>query len=44
MRLQQSVGDLFHNRLTARTDIPKRTDTAALVSYRQNKHVLFGQQ
>ena len=39
MRLQQSMGDLFHNRLvTARTDID------APMSYRQNKHALFGQQ
>ena len=45
MRLQQSMGDLFHNRLvTARTDIPMRTDIDAPVPYRQNKHVLFGQQ
>ena len=45
IRLQQSTGDLFHNRLvTARTDIPKRTDIDAPVPYRLNKHVLFGQQ
>ena len=45
MRLQQSMGDLFHNRLvTARTDFPRRTDIDAPVPYRQNKHVLFGQQ
>ena len=43
--LQQSMDDLFHNRLvTARTDIPRRTDIDAPVPYRQNKHVLFGQQ
>ena len=36
---QQSMGDLFHNwRITARTDID------APVSYRQNKHAIFGQQ
>ena len=30
MRLQQSMGDLFHNRLvTARADIPRRTDIDA---------------
>ena len=29
---------------TARTDIPKRTDIDTPVPYRQNKHVLFGQQ
>ena len=39
MRLQQSMGDLFHNRLVA-----DRTDIDAPVPYRQNKHVLFGQQ
>ena len=45
IRLQQSMGDLFHNRLvTARTDIPRRTDIDVPVPYRQNKHVLFGQQ
>ena len=45
MRLQQSMGDLFHNRLvTARTDIPRRTDIDAPVPYCQNKHILFGQQ
>ena len=45
IRLQQSMGSLFHNRLvTARTDIPKRTDVGRLVPYRQNKHVLYGQQ
>ena len=45
MRLQQTMGDLFHNRLvTARTDVPRRTDIDAPIPYRQNKHVLFGQQ
>ena len=45
MRLQQTMGELFHNRLvTARTDIPRRTDIDAPVPYRQNRHVLFGQQ
>ena len=45
MHLQQSMGDLFHNRLvTAPTDIPIRTDIDVPVPYRQNKHVLFGQQ
>ena len=45
MRLQQSRGDLFDNRLgTAPTDIPRRTYIDAPVPYRQNKHVLFGQQ
>ena len=44
-RLQEAMGDLFHNRLvTARTDIPRRTDIDAPVPYRQNKHVLFGRQ
>ena len=45
MRLQQTMGELFHNRLvTARTDIPRRTDILTPIPYRQNKHVLFGQQ
>ena len=39
------MGSLFHNRVvTARTDIPQRTDIGAPIPYRQNKHVLFGQQ
>ena len=45
LRLRQSMGGLFHNRLvTARTDVPRRTDIDSPVPYRQNKHVLFGQQ
>ena len=44
-RLRQSMGDLFHDRLvTARSDIPQRTDISAPIHYRQNKHVLYGQQ
>ena len=45
MRLQQTMGSLFHHGyVTARTDIPRRTDVEAPIPYRQNKHVLFGQQ
>ena len=45
VRLQQSMGTLFHDGfVTARTDVPRRTDLAAPIPYRQNKHVLFGQQ
>ena len=45
VRLQEYMGDLFHNRLvTARTDIPKRTDIDAPKNYRQHKHVLYGRQ
>ena len=45
MRLKGAMGDLFHDRLvTARTDIPRRTDIDAPIPYRQNGHVLFGQQ
>ena len=45
MRLQAFMGGLFHASLvTARTDIPKRTDIDAPIPYRQNKHVLFGRQ
>ena len=45
MRLQDYMGNLFHHRLvTARTDIPRRTDIDAPIHYRKNKHVLFGKQ
>ena len=45
MRLQQTMGSLFHHGyVTTRTDIPRRTDIEAPIPYRQNKHVLFGQQ
>ena len=45
MRLQQAMVSLFHHGyVTARTDIPRRTDIDAPKNYRQNKHVLFGQQ
>ena len=45
MRLQQAMGSLFHHGyVTARTDIPRRTDIEAPIPYRQNKHILFGQQ
>ena len=45
MRLQQTMGSLFHHGyVTHRTDIPRRTDVEAPIPYRQNKHVLFGQQ
>lgn len=45
VRLQASMGDLFHHGfVTARTDVPQRTDINAPKNYRQNKHVLFGQQ
>ena len=44
MRLQQAMGSLFHHGyVTARIDIPRRTDIDAPKNYRQNKHVLFGQ-
>ena len=45
MRLQQTMGSLFHaGYVTARTDISRRTDIDAPIPYRQNKHVLYGQQ
>jgi len=44
-RLRAEMGDLFHHGyVTSRTDIPRRTDVDAPKNYRQNKHVLFGQQ
>ena len=45
MRLKQAMGGLFHHGyVTARTDTPQRTDIDAPKNYRQNKHVIFGQQ
>ena len=45
MRLQQTMGSLFHaGYVTARTDIPRRTDIDTPKNYRQSKHVLYGQQ
>ena len=45
MRLQQTMGSLFHHGyVTARADIPRRTDIGAPIPYRQNKHVLYGKQ
>lgn len=45
LRLRSAMGGLFHDRLvTARTDIPRRTDIDAPIPYRQNKHILFGRQ
>ena len=45
MRLRDFMGDLFHSRLvTARTDIPRRTDIETPIPYRKQKHVLFGRQ
>ena len=44
-RLRGEMGDLFHHGfVTTRTDIPRRTDIDAPKNYRQNKHVLYGQQ
>ena len=45
MRLRDTLGELYHaGMVTARTDIPRRTDIEAPIPYRLNKHVLFGQQ
>ncbi len=42
---QQEPGiALWAAKVTARTDIPRRTDIDAPIHYRQNKHVLYGQQ
>ncbi len=44
-RLRQAMGSLFHHGyVTARTDIPRRTDIDASINYRKRKHVLFGEQ
>ena len=45
MRLRDTLGELYHaGMVTARTDIPQRTDIEAPINYRQNRHVLFGEQ
>ena len=45
MRLRDALGELYHaGMVTARTDIPQRTDIEAPINYRQNRHVLFGEQ
>ncbi len=45
VRLRGEMGALFHHGfVTARTDTPQRTDVDAPRNYRQNKHVLYGQQ
>ena len=50
MRLAELTASLRQERqdiaglVTARTDIPHRTDVGTLPPYRQQKHVLFGQQ
>ena len=45
IRLQQEMGSLFHHGyVTARDDILRRTDIDTPKNYRQNKHVLYGQQ
>ena len=42
IRLQQAMGSLFHHGyVTARSDIPRRD---VPIPYRQNKHVIYGQQ
>ena len=44
-RLRSEMGDLFHyGFVTDRTDVPRRTDIDAPKNYRQNSHVLYGQQ
>ena len=45
IRLKQTMGSLFHNRLvTTRTDVPRRTDIKIPKNYRENKHHLYGAQ
>ena len=44
-RLKETLGSLYHfGFVTSRKDIPQRTDIDAPIHYRQNKHVLYGQQ
>ena len=45
MRLERETGNIYkRGSVTARTDIPRRTDIQIFVAYHQNKHILFGQQ
>ena len=50
MRLAELTASLRQERqdiaglVTARTDVPRRTDVGTLPPYRRQKHVLFGQQ
>ena len=44
-RLRREMGDLFHwGLVTPRDDTPRRTDIDAPKNYRQNSHVLYGEQ
>ena len=44
-RLRQAMGSLFHHGyVTARADVPRRTDISAPIDYRKNGHILYGQQ
>ena len=44
-RLRDTLGGLYHaGMVTARSDIPQRTDIEAPINYRQNRHVLIGEQ
>ena len=44
-RLRAELGDLFHHGfVTARDDIPQRTDIDTPKDYRTHKHVLYGEQ
>ena len=44
LKSEMSVGPIYHSMVTARTDIPKRTDLEKPVNYRQHRHILFGEQ
>ncbi len=36
--------DLFGDRITRRTDIPKRTDLGRIQNYKTHRHTLYGKQ
>ena len=44
LKREVSIGPIYHSLVTARTDIPRRTDLDKPINYRLNRHVLFGQQ
>ena len=43
VQIEQMI-DLFGDRITQRTDIPKRTDLGSIPNYKTHRHTLYGKQ
>ena len=43
VRIEQMI-DLFGDRITQRTGIPKRTDLGSIPNYKTHRHTLYGKQ